>query len=180
MSPFIISSLTIILYAGLVQSWAALLMGILSGTIPWYTMMCLSRQIPLVRDVDDTLGVLHTHAVAGTLGGALTGLFAHPDLSSMFLAVPNSEGAFYGSHGGVQFLKQLVGASFIIGWNVLVTSIILQVIKLVIPLRMTHEELDIGDNAAHGEEAYALAGKGQREKSTEYRLNEYSFGGAEP
>ncbi|XP_015897620.3 ammonium transporter 3 member 1 [Ziziphus jujuba] len=166
--------------AGLVQSWAALLMGILSGTIPWYTMMCLSRQIPLVRDVDDTLGVLHTHAVAGTLGGALTGLFAHPDLSSMFLAVPNSEGAFYGSHGGVQFLKQLVGASFIIGWNVLVTSIILQVIKLVIPLRMTHEELDIGDNAAHGEEAYALAGKGQREKSTEYRLNEYSFGGAEP
>ncbi|KAH7514668.1 hypothetical protein FEM48_Zijuj11G0114200 [Ziziphus jujuba var. spinosa] len=166
--------------AGLVQSWAALLMGILSGTIPWYTMMCLSRQIPLVRNVDDTLGVLHTHAVAGTLGGALTGLFAHPDLSSMFLAVPNSEGAFYGSHGGVQFLKQLVGASFIIGWNVLVTSIILQVIKLVIPLRMTDEELNIGDNAAHGEEAYALAGKGQREKSTEYRLNEYGFGGAEP
>ncbi|KAF3448063.1 hypothetical protein FNV43_RR08771 [Rhamnella rubrinervis] len=158
--------------AGLVQGWAALVMGILSGSIPWYTMMCLSRQVPLLQQVDDTLGVFHTHAVAGTLGGALTGLFAHPDLSSMFLAVPNSKGAFYHGRGGVLFLKQLVGAMFIIGWNVLVTSIILLVIKVVIPLRMTEEELRVGDNAAHGEEAYALAGKGQREQSTEYSMKQ--------
>lgn len=155
-------------------------MGILSGSIPWYTMMCLSRKVPLLQKVDDTLGVLHTHAVAGTLGGALTGLFAHPDLSSMFLAVPNSNGAFYGGRGGVLFLKQLVGAAFIIGWNVLATSIILLVIKIVIPLRMTEEELIIGDNAAHGEEAYALAGKGQREQSTEYSMKQYGAEVEEP
>lgn len=118
----------------------------------------------LLQKVDDTLGVLHTHAVAGILGGALTGLFAHPTLSSMFLTVPNSKGAFYGD--GVQFLKQLVGASFVVGWNVLVTSIILLVIRVFIPLRMTDEELKIGDDAAHGEEAYALAGRGERENST--------------
>ncbi|KAK6943173.1 Ammonium transporter AmtB-like domain [Dillenia turbinata] len=152
--------------AGLVQGWAALLMGILSGTIPWYTMMSLSRRLPLFQIVDDTLGVFHTHAVAGTLGGALTGLFAHPDLSSLFLVVPNSRGAFYGGDGVVQFLKQLVGASFIIGWNVVATSIILLFIRVFIPLRMTDEELQVGDDAAHGEEAYALAGKGQRERST--------------
>lgn len=139
-------------------------MGIASGTVPWYTMMVLSRKLPLLQQVDDTLGVLHTHAVAGILGGALTGLFAHPDLSSMFLAVPNSNGAFYRRKGGVQFLKQLAGAAFIIGWNVVVTSIILVVIRVVIPLRMSEEELKIGDDAAHGEEAYSLAGQGQREK----------------
>ncbi|KAL7265596.1 hypothetical protein ACSBR1_003387 [Camellia fascicularis] len=149
--------------AGLVQGWAALVMGIASGTIPWYTMMSLSRKLPLLQKVDDTLGVFHTHAVAGTLGGALTGLFAHPDLCSLFLAVPDSKGAFYGKKGGVQFLKQLVGACFIIGWNVVATSIILLLIRLVIPLRMSEEELKIGDDAAHGEEAYALAGQGQRE-----------------
>ncbi|XP_058214637.1 ammonium transporter 3 member 3-like [Rhododendron vialii] len=150
--------------AGLVQGWAAIVMGIASGTVPWYTMMVLSRKLSLLQKVDDTLGVLHTHAVAGILGGALTGLFAHPDLSSLFLAVPNSNGAFYGGNGGVQFLKQLAGAAFIIGWNVVATSIILVVIRVVIPLRMSEEELRIGDDAAHGEEAYSLAGQGQREK----------------
>lgn len=152
--------------AGLVQAWAALVMGIASGTIPWYTMMILSRKVPLLQIVDDTLGVLHTHAVAGLLGGALTGLFAHPSLCNMFLTVPNSKGAFYGSKGGVQFLKQLVGASFIIGWNVVVTSIILLIIRVIIPLRMSEEELKIGDDAAHGEAAYALAGQGEREMTT--------------
>ncbi|XP_034693675.1 ammonium transporter 3 member 3-like [Vitis riparia] len=152
--------------AGLVQGWAALIMGIASGSVPWYTMMCLSKKLPFLQKIDDTLGVFHTHAVAGTLGGALTGLFAHPDLSALFIVVPNSRGAFYGGRGGVQFLKQLVGASFIIGWNVIVTSIILLVISKFIPLRMSEEELIIGDDAAHGEEAYALAGQGARERST--------------
>ena len=138
-------------------------MGIASGTIPWYTMMVLSKKLPFLQKVDDTLGVFHTHAVAGTLGGALTGLFAHPFLSKMFLAVPDSKGSFYGGNGGVQFWKQLVGAAFIIGWNVVATSIILNVIRIIIPLRMTDEEIKIGDDAAHGEEAYALQGQGRRE-----------------
>ncbi|KAF3949197.1 hypothetical protein CMV_024903 [Castanea mollissima] len=153
--------------AGLVQGWAALVMGIASGTIPWYTMMVLSKKLPFLQKVDDTLGVFHTHAVAGTLGGALTGLFAHPHLSSLFLAVPNSKGSFYGGKGGVQFWKQLAAAAFIIGWNVVATSIILNVIRLIIPLRMTDEEIEIGDDAAHGEEAYALQGQGRREKFTQ-------------
>lgn len=140
-------------------------MGIVSGTIPWFTMMSLSRKLSFMQKIDDTLGVFHTHAVAGILGGALTGLFAHPTLSNLFMPIPDSKGALYGSKGGVQFLKQLVGAGFIIGWNILVTSIILLVISLVIPLRMTEEELKDGDDAAHGEEAYALIGQGQREKS---------------
>ncbi|MHA4915491.1 hypothetical protein, partial [Enterococcus faecium] len=47
-----------------------------------------------------------------------------------------------------------------------VTSIILLAISMFIPLRMSEEELKIGDDAAHGEEAYALAGQGARENST--------------
>ncbi|XP_077214372.1 ammonium transporter 3 member 1-like [Tasmannia lanceolata] len=154
--------------AGLVQGWAALIMGILSGSIPWYTMMSLNKKSRLLQKVDDTLGILHTHAVAGTLGAALTGLFAHPTLCNMFLPVTNSKGAFYGGVGGVQFLKQLVGACFIIGWNVVATSIILLVIRVVIPLRMPEEQLVIGDDAAHGEEAYALTGQGEKDDPTQY------------
>lgn len=100
-------------------------MGIASGAIPWYTMMSLTRKLKILQKIDDTLGVFHTHAVAGTLGWALTGLFAHPSLCSMFLAVPDSKGTFSGSKGGIQLLEQLVGASFIIGWNVVITCVIL-------------------------------------------------------
>ena len=81
-------------------------MGVLSGSIPWYTMMVLHKRSALLQKVDDTLAIFHTHAVAGLLGGALTGLFAEPTLCSLFLSVTNSKGAFYGS--GMQFIKQIV------------------------------------------------------------------------
>jgi Amt family ammonium transporter len=39
------------------------------------------------------------------------------------------------------------------------------VISIVIPLRMSPEVLEIGDDAIHGEEAYALYGEGDRNPS---------------
>lgn len=153
---------------GLVQGWAAIVMGILSGSVPWFTMMIVHKRWTLLQKIDDTLGVFHTHAVAGLLGGLLTGLFAQPTLSSLFLPVTNSRGAAYGGSGGIQFLKQLAGAAFIIGWNVVVTSIICVLINLVIPLRMAEEQLVIGDDAVHGEEAYALWGDGEVYDSTKH------------
>jgi ammonium transporter, Amt family len=151
---------------GLVQGWAAIVMGMLSGSIPWCTMMVVHKRSRLLQQVDDTLGVFHTHAVAGFLGGATTGLFAHPDLCPLFLPVTNSRGAFYGD--GMQFLRQVVGALFIISWNVVVTSLVCLVVRLVVPLRMPDDELAIGDDAVHGEEAYALWGDGEKYDSTKH------------
>lgn len=100
--------------------------------------------------------------MAGLLGGLLTGLLAEPALCRLLLPVTNSRGAFYGGDGGVQFVKQLVAALFVIGWNLVSTTIILLVIQLFIPLRMPDEQLEIGDDAVHGEEAYALWGDGEK------------------
>ncbi|XP_062187032.1 ammonium transporter 3 member 1 [Phragmites australis] len=152
--------------AGLVQGWAAIMMGMLSGSIPWFTMMVVHKRSRLLQQVDDTLGVFHTHAVAGFLGGATTGLFAHPSLCTLFLPVSNSRGAFYGS--GMQLVKQVGGALFIICWNVMVTSLVCLVVRLVVPLRMPDDELAIGDDAVHGEEAYALWGDGEKYDSTKH------------
>lgn len=58
-------------------------------------------------------------------------------------------------------MKQIVGGGFIIGWNVVVTSIICYLISFLMPLRMSEEQLKIGDDAVHGEEAYALWGDGE-------------------
>ncbi|KAL6338087.1 hypothetical protein AAG906_010655 [Vitis piasezkii] len=156
--------------AGLVQGWAAIVMGILSGSVPWFTMMILHKRWTLLHHIDDTLGVFHTHAVAGYLGGILTGIFAEPELCSLFLPVTNSRGAVYGGSGGIQVLKQLAGGAFIIGWNAVVTSIICLVVRVVLPLRMPEEELLIGDDAVHGEEAYALWGDGEKYDSAKHGL----------
>jgi len=159
--------------AGVVQGWAAIVMGICAGSIPWFTMMVVHKRWSLLQKVDDTLGVFHTHAVAGLLGGSLTGLFAEPQLCNYFLSVTNEQGGFYGGVGGVQFGKQLAGALFIIGWNVVVTSLILLLISLVMPLRMSEEHLLIGDDAVHGEEAYALWGDGEKYDITKHGTSDY-------
>lgn len=152
-----------VVYAGFVPAWAALIMGILAGSIPWWTMMVLHKRWWVLQQVDDTLGVIHTHGIGGILGGICVGLFAEPALCDLMeVAVTNSNGAFYGGNGGIQIVKQIGGACFITAWNVVATSLILFVIGLVTPLRMSEEHLLVGDDAEHGEEAYALWGDGEK------------------
>ncbi|KAF3789119.1 Ammonium transporter 2 [Nymphaea thermarum] len=148
--------------AGVVQGWAAILMGVLSGSIPWFTMMIVHKKSSLLQKVDDSLGVFHTHAVAGFVGAILTGLLAEPNLCKMTMPWQNTRGAFYGGEGHLQILKQLVASLFIISWNIAATTVILLCIRIFMPLRMLDEQLVIGDDAVHGEEAYALWGDGER------------------
>ncbi|MHB1573296.1 MAG: ammonium transporter [Acidithiobacillus ferrooxidans] len=144
--------------AGVVDGWGAIAIGISSGVIPWLSMNLLGKTA-LFRKVDDTLGVFHTHAVAGLLGGVMTGLLATKAGCAAFsLSTPG--GAIEGNWH--QVWLQLVGAAFIIVLNIVVTYILLKLISLVVPLRMSEEELLIGDDAVHGEEAYAFFGDGER------------------
>lgn len=163
---------------GVVQGWAAIIMGIMSGSIPWYTMMHLHKQIWLLKQVDDTMAVFHTHAVAGALGGILTGFFADPNLSRLFYLGDNNwqhfTGLLYGfttgrtNAGFKQMGVQILGIVFVIFVNVFTTTIICLSIRLLIPLRLPDEDLRIGDDAVHGEDAYALWGDGERFDNSKY------------
>lgn len=151
------------------EPWAAILMGAMSGSIPWYTMMVLHKRSPFFQRVDDTLGVFHTHAVAGVLGGLLSGFFARPNLlRMMYRSSRYGPGLLYcikdrNLSGGLkQMWYQILGALFIIVWNAVVTSLICIFISRIVDLRMKEEDLDIGDDAVHGEEAYALWGDGEK------------------
>lgn len=99
--------------------------------------------------------------VAGLLGGFLTGIFATVDGCAAF-GLSNPGGAIEGN--GKQVWLQIVGALFIIGLNLFMTSLICLLIQYVlrIPLRMKEEHLLVGDDAVHGEEAYALFFEGER------------------
>lgn len=135
-------------------------------------MMVLHKKSAFFQRVDDTLGVFHTHAVAGVLGGLLSGIFANPTLLKDFYGTESKitygPGFLYGliegnkMDGFLQLLYQLVGAVFITVWNAVVTSLICILVNLIVNLRMDEEDLEIGDDAVHGEEAYALWGDGER------------------
>lgn len=92
----------------------------------------------------------------GFLGGLLTGIFAEAEGCAAF-GVTNPGGAI--DRNGRQVWLQIVGALFIIGWNLVWTSLILLFIKHVlrIPLRMTEQQMIEGDDAIHGEYAYCFA-----------------------
>jgi Amt family ammonium transporter len=69
-------------------------------------------------------------------------------------------GLLYGDPGH-QLLMQVYGAAFIIAFNAIMTFIILKVIGLIVPLRMDEATLKIGDDAVHGETAYAIGTEGE-------------------
>jgi Amt family ammonium transporter len=150
----IVGLVTITPGAGYVNGLGALLEGLISSTIVWFAWTYL--QPIVLRKVDDAMGVVYTHGLAGLLGGLLVGIFADPSVvvypkttSGTPFAVT---GWLYGNRH--QFTQQLLAALTIIIWDALVTFIILRVIKFFTPLRMPDEMLEIGDLAVHGEEAY--------------------------
>jgi ammonium transporter, Amt family len=66
----------------------------------------------------------------------------------------STTGWFYGNFH--QLVLQAEAAAFIIVVNVVITSILLMIIGRIVPLRMDEKTLAIGDEAVHGEEAYAM------------------------
>jgi Amt family ammonium transporter len=118
-------------------------------------MNIIGKKFSLFTVVDDTLGVFHTHLVAGFVGGFLTGIFATEEGCLAFGAI-STGGAITGN--AAQLGEQMAAFCFIVGWNVVVTSLICIFIKYVcrIPLRMSEEELLAGDDAVHGEAAYSF------------------------
>ena len=142
--------------AGFVAGWGAICLALGSGSVPWITMNIAHKKLNMTRFFDDTLGIFHTHFVAAIVGGCGTGIFATAEgVAAFATAAPG--GAVSGN--GRQVGVQIVGALFIIGWNLFWTSAIMAFIKYVlrIPLRMKEEDLLIGDMAVHGEEPYVFS-----------------------
>ncbi len=137
--------------AGYVNGYSAVIIGVAASVIPWITMRWFPRT-RLFGRVDDTLGVFHTHFVAGALGGLLTGLLADPAMLE-YLGIHGPgvsvTGLFYGNPH--QFFVQLLALAVITGYDGLMTLGILKVIGLAIPLRESEPRLVSGDWAIHGE-----------------------------
>ena len=140
--------------AGFDNGLGAIITGGVASVIVWFAWTYL--QPILIKRVDDAMGVVYTHGIAGLLGGLLVGILADPsvlvDAKTISGAPFSVTGWWYGNRH--LFFLQLFAALTVIIWDALVTFIILKVISLFTPLRMPDADLELGDLAAHGEEAY--------------------------
>jgi Amt family ammonium transporter len=140
--------------AGFVDGYGALAVGAVT-IVPWLTLNYLSRW-SVLKKVDDTFSVLHTHGVAGLIGGLMAGLVANPKMLE-YLANPAVKGSSDVSVAGLfytgnpaQLVHQLEAAAFIIVLNVIGTYVLLKLIGMVVPLRAPADHMESGDLAIHG------------------------------
>src|SRR5947207_1698372 len=87
--------------AGFVNGYGAIVIGVVASTLVWMAIRFLSRA-PLFRKVDDTLGVVYTHGVAGLAGGLLVGFLAEPNIVEYIglggpSDLPSVKGGIHGS-----------------------------------------------------------------------------------
>jgi ammonium transporter, Amt family len=146
--------------AGYVNGLGAVLIGIIPCTIVWVAWYTLPKYVWPFNKVDDALGVVYTHGFAGLAGGLMVGLLADPNMIE-YLGVGKTSssygtGLFYGHPH--QLLVQFLAALTIIVWDAFVTAAILYTLKYVfrMKLRLSDEEIEVGDIAIHGEEAYPV------------------------
>ncbi len=142
--------------AGYVTGVGAIIIGFVCSAVVFGLWAYLPRHVWPFTKVDDALGVVYTHGFAGLFGGLLVGLLADPKMI-VYLGIGKNpdvttSGLLYGHPR--QLLIQAGAALTVIVWDGLVTFLILRGIGLFMKLRMTDEELEVGDRAVHGEEAY--------------------------
>jgi Amt family ammonium transporter len=131
--------------AGFVNGWGAILIGVIASVVVYLAYNYLALLRPF-RNVDDTLGVVYTHGFAGLLGGVLTGVFA----DSAMDIVPGTSV----THSWHLLEWQVLAGLWVVLFSGIATFLILKVVALVVPLRMTEAEMEMGDLAVHGHEVY--------------------------
>jgi Amt family ammonium transporter len=147
--------------AGWVNGTGAIIVGVTSSTIVWFAWNYLSKVRPFSK-VDDALGVVYTHGIAGLIGGLLVGFLADPNMVEYGVSGSKYKGTgsfsvdgwFYGHHWH-QLWEQSIAAAWIICWTAFGTALIFYVVKFLLKgLREDEETLRIGDVAIHEEEAF--------------------------
>jgi ammonium transporter, Amt family len=131
--------------AGFVNGWGAMAIGFIAAVLVYVAYNYLALLRPF-RNVDDTLGVVYTHGFAGLFGGLLTGILA----DSAMQIVPGVSVT-----GGMHLLKwQALAGIWVILFSGIGTYLLLKLVALFVPLRMSEADMEAGDLAVHGHEVY--------------------------
>jgi Amt family ammonium transporter len=131
--------------SGFVGPGGAIVIGLLAGFVCFFATMFIKRKL----EIDDSLDVFPVHGVGGMLGILLTSVFVSTKYGGMGLP----EGVSIGQ----QFVVQLTGMVATVVWCGVITFILLKLINIVLPLRVSADEETQGlDLVEHDERGYEI------------------------
>ncbi len=97
--------------------------------------------------LDDALDVFPCHGIGGIVGMLMTGIFATKSMNSA-----GADGLFYGN--AAFFLIQVKALLIVVVYSFVVSFAIFKFIGLILPLRVTQEEEEMGLDASQHDEKY--------------------------
>jgi len=141
--------------AGFVSANSAVIIGVLAGVVPFLAVTYLKAML----GYDDALDTFGVHAVGGTMGALVTGIFATSSVNANLIsdAYAAKNGLKAAIEGGTLWVAQLEAIGITLVLALVGTLVITLIVKFTIGLRPSAEDeaagLDITD---HGEEGYIL------------------------
>ena len=145
--------------AGWVNGYGAIVVGVVASSIVWVAWYNLPKIRPF-KNVDDAIGVVYTHGIAGLVGGLLVGFLADPGMIE-YIGLGKTPsisigGLFYTGSWHEEW-EQYLAAVWVICYSAAMTAIIIYVVKFICRgLREKDSTLEIGDLAIHDEEAFPV------------------------
>ena len=131
--------------AGFVSLWGSIIIGLLVSPVSYFMMSVVKRKL----GYDDALDAFGCHGIGGIFGGIMTGIFTTP----AFALEKGYSGLIYGS--GKLLLANVSAIVITIVFTSVVSFVIIKVIALFMPIRVTDREEAIGlDDSEHNETAY--------------------------
>jgi len=132
-----------------VEAWAAVVIGLVAGFIMVESVLFFEK-----KGIDDPIGAVSCHLIAGIWGLISVGIFADGTYGIYSTEAPFVTGLLYG--GGIgQLVAQVIGVFANFVWVFGTTYVIFWVLKKTIGLRVSKkEELEGLDNAEHGAISY--------------------------
>ncbi len=134
--------------SGYVELWAAIPIGLIAGIIVPLSIYAIDKKI------DDPVGALSAHGVAGIWGTLACGFFTSPRLAK-YNAFGNPDGGLFYSGSPSQLIAQAVGFLVAFSFVFAMSYATFWIIKKTYGLRVTEEEEDAGlDISEHGMYGY--------------------------
>ena len=137
--------------AGFISPMSSILVGALVPLLCYGAILLKGK-----LGYDDSLDVFGVHGVGGAFGAVAVGLFASSAWTAVS-GVSDSPGGLLTEGSSSLLLKQLISLVSAAAYSFAVTFVLLKGIDLVIGLRVTTEEEEIGlDLTQHGERGYIM------------------------
>ena len=133
--------------SGYVENWAAPIIGLVGGMIVVPAIVLIDRKL------DDPVGVLSAHGIAGIWGTLSCGIFTAPRLAE-YAGIGNPEGGLFYSGSFEQLGYQALGVIVAFATVLTLSLLTFYAIKKTVGLRVSVEEelagLDISEHGMYG------------------------------